>query len=598
MEILRELYDWNERTFFNSLTKKLMSFLLLFFIDIFYLIIYAHQKSVVADTLRQAGAAGELAQHIDATLDSGLYLMIGLTLVALTWNVLQILYLRYLIVRPVRAITDVFEEIAHGEGDFSRNLPMVTHDELRSLAESYNRFADKMRQILDEVRRMSVSIAREAVLVKKTVAATADRAKSQGDIVETVFGASNEATQAIHEVSKSTEVIAHSTETNLETARTKYAEMLDMVGKVQSVSEKMSNFNDTVDKLAQRSESIRQIADLIKEVAGQTNLLALNAAIEAARAGEAGRGFAVVADEVRKLAERVNQATLEINDNIAGMASLVENTQAENELINADIHHTREVIERSSLEFQDMVADFEHTGAQLVQIAAAMEQLTATNGHVHDAVTQVHSLSGDVATSMDESAAATLTLTAATENVQELVSRFKIGRGVFDFNVDQAHRFREASRAMLEELARSGVDIWDQTYRPIPGTRPQKFEVAYLAAFEQQMQPICEACLSSLKGGIFAILIDSQGYAAIHNTKFSKTLTGNYETDLVGNRTRRIWDDPTGQRAAKNLQPMLLQTYVRDTGEILSEIDMPITIDGRYWGNVRVGCDSKVLLEG
>jgi methyl-accepting chemotaxis protein len=74
-------------------------------------------------------------------------------------------------------------------------------------------------------------------------------------------------------------------------------------------------------------------------------------------------------------------------------------------------------------------------------------------------------------------------------------------------------------------------------------------------------------------------------------------LTGNYENDLVGNRTRRIWDDPTGQRAAKNTQPLLLQTYARDTGEVLSEINLPIMVDGRHWGNIRVGCDSNVLLE-
>ncbi|MCH2222509.1 MAG: methyl-accepting chemotaxis protein, partial [Dechloromonas sp.] len=67
---------------------------------------------------------------------------------------------------------------------------------------------------------------------------------------------------------------------------------------------------------------------------------------------------------------------------------------------------------------------------------------------------------------------------------------------------------------------------------------------------------------------------------------------------LVGNRTRRIWEDPTGQRAAKNQKPLLLQTYVRDTGEILSEIDLPIMVNGRHWGGLRIGCDSAVLLEG
>ncbi|MDK9724244.1 MAG: methyl-accepting chemotaxis protein [Sterolibacteriaceae bacterium MAG5] len=597
MELFWKLYDWNERTFWNSLTKKLMSFLVLFFIDIAYLGVYISQKGTVDSELKGAGASAELISRVDATLDGGLAVMLILTGIALLWNVLQILYIRYLIVRPVRTISGIFDEIARGEGDFSHDLPTVSHDELRTLAESYNRFADKMRQMIDEVRKMSVSIAREAVAVKKTVSSTADRAKRQGEITEAVFGASNETTQAIQEVSRSTEVIAQSTGTNLESARSMYAEMLEVVGKVGEVSSKLSGFSATVGGLAQRSDSVRQMAGLIKDVADQTNLLALNAAIEAARAGEAGRGFAVVADEVRKLADQVNTATKQIEANIGGMTTLVAETQQENDLINADILLTQQVVERSSAEFQKMVADFERTNGQLNQIATAMEELTATNGQVHDAITQVHELSAEVTTSMHSSANTTLTLASATESVQELVSRFKIGRGAFDFNVDKAQRFRDDVAATLAMLAKQGIDIWDQNYRPIPNTRPQKYEVGYVRAFEQHIQPILEQYLAALQGGIYTLIIDNRGYAAIHNTKFSKPLTGDFDADLVGNRTRRIWDDPTGQRSAKNTQPLLLQTYARDTGEILSEIDVPITIDGRHWGNVRVGCDSMVLLE-
>ena len=175
MNIFGRLYDWNERTFWNSLTKKLMSFLLLFFIDIGYLGIYLHQKTVVSRGLSSSGASREVVSQVLESMEYGLILMIGLTVVALIWNILQITYIRYLILRPVRLISTIFDEIGRGEGDFSRNLPTITHDELRTLAESYNRFADKMREIISEVRKMSVNIAREAVMVKKTVAVTAER---------------------------------------------------------------------------------------------------------------------------------------------------------------------------------------------------------------------------------------------------------------------------------------------------------------------------------------------------------------------------------------------------------------------------------------
>ena len=597
MDTLRRLYEWNERTFWNSLTKKLMSFLLLFLVDVAYLGIYIYQKDVVTEQASLAGASPEFLSKISASLDRGLTLMIAMTVVALLWNMLQILYIRHLILRPIRLITTIFDEIARGEGDFSRNLPTITHDELRTLAESYNRFADKMREIISEVRKMSVNIAREAVMVRKTVAFTAQRAVQQGDIAKAVFGASSEAIQAIHEVSASAEMISHSTESNLETARASLGEMHDIVNKVQTVSEKLSAFNDTVGHLAERSDGIRQIANLIKDIANQTNLLALNAAIEAARAGEMGRGFAVVADEVRKLAERVNVATQEITDGIGGMIELVRETQSENEVINSDIQQTRSVVERSSSEFNRMVSDFERTGDQLSQIAAAMEELTATNGQVHEAVTQVHALSNEVSSNMKSSETSTQALSQATESVQELVSRFKIGRGAFDYNVDQARQLLQKLQDRMSGLAAKGVNIWDQAYRPIANTNPQKYDVTYASAFEREIQPLAEEALGTLKGGVYALMVDNRGYAAIHNLKYSKPLTGNYEADLVGNRTRRIWDDPTGQRAAKNTLPLLLQTYARDTGEVLSEINLPIIVDGRHWGGLRVGCDSSVLLD-
>ena len=597
MEMFRRLYDWNERTFWNSLTKKLMSFLFLFFIDVAYLAIYFHHKTVVADELRKAGVGPEVSARIDAVLDGGLTLLVVLTVIGLIWNVAQIIYIRYLIVRPIRVISGIFDEIARGEGDFSRNLPTVTHDELRTLAESYNRFADKMRQIIDGVRKMTVNIAREAVMVKKNVGDSAALSRRQCEITEAVFVASNEATQAIHEVSTSAEVISGATEKSLETARCSLAEMEEIVTKVHLVSEKLNTFNGTVDHLAQRSDSIRQIASLIKDIADQTNLLALNAAIEAARAGEMGRGFAVVADEVRKLAERVNVATQDISSNIGGMIELVRETQRENEVINGDIRLTRQVVEHSSEQFKAMLSDFEQTGDQLTQIAAAMEELTATNGQVHDSVTQIHALSADVSGRMVGSESSALTLAVATEGVQEMVSRFKIGRGTFDRNVDIVHGFRDAIQARLEDMKRRGIDVFDRNYRPVGTAKPQKYLVSYERAYFSECQGLLDQALGDIRGGVYAVAVDINGYLTAHNSQYSKPLTGDQQVDLVGNRTCRKFEAPTELRAARNTQAMLMQTYIRDTGELLCDIAMPIMVGGQHWGNVRVGCDSKALLD-
>jgi methyl-accepting chemotaxis protein len=423
-----------------------------------------------------------------------------------------------------------------------------------------------------------VNIAREAVQVKRVVSETAVTAGQQGEIANAVFGASSEAVRAISEVSASAALISHSTETNLKTARASLNEMHEIVSNVQLVSEKLSRFNATVEHLAERSNSIRQIASLIKDIANQTNLLALNAAIEAARAGEMGRGFAVVADEVRKLAERVNVATQEITDNIGGMISLVQETQNENETINTDIRQTRVVVERSSMEFSRMVGDFERTGDQLNQIGSAIEQLTATNAQVHEAVKQVNDLSKEVSCTMHSSEQTATKLGIATESVQELVSRFKIGRGTFDQNVDVVRNFRDALQEKLTAMQARGVNVFDQNYRPVPGTKPQKYAVSYERDYMADCQSLLDAALEKMKGGAYAVGVDTNGYLTAHNRKYSNPLTGDYQRDLVGNRTCRKFESPTELRAAGNTQAMLLQTYIRDTGELLCDLAMPIYV--------------------
>ena len=590
------LYEWTEKTFWNSLTKKLCSFLLLSLLTLLYLAIYLYQKHFIESAVSAAALAPDTAQKISDSLSTGLYAMIGLTVLILACCAAQVVYLRHLIVRPVRTITGIFDEIARGEGDFSRNLPLLTWDEFRNLAESFNHFADKMRQVIGDVRQSSFSIASEAAQVKAIVDETGGSAREQGDLTERVFTASTEATRAIGEVSTSAQIISDSTNNNLASARISLEEMRAIASKIGVVGEKVLRFNATVDDLSQRSQSIDQIASLIREVAEQTNLLALNAAIEAARAGEAGRGFAVVADEVRKLAERVDTASAEITGNISSMLSLVGNTRAENEAINTDVQETRDVVDRSAAQFEVMVGDFERTSEQLLHIAAAMEELSATNTLVHENVTLVHGLSGNVARHMHESETRTAQLSNATEGVLELVSRFKIGIGSFDRTVDRVRTLRDGIQAELEAMTANGANVFDRNYVPFGKTVPQKYKVSWGDEYSRRCQQLMEDCMASFPAA-YAVGVNTDGYLSAHNLKFSRPLTGDDAQDLAGNRTCRKFENPGELKAARNTLPLLVRTYKRDTGEILCDLAMPIHINGRLWGNVRVGCQMDVLTQ-
>jgi methyl-accepting chemotaxis protein len=278
------------------------------------------------------------------------------------------------------------------------------------------------------------------------------------------------------------------------------------------------------------------------------------------------------------------------------MQQQVASTRAENDEINADVQHTREVVGRSATQFQSMVGDFEQTGEQLLHIAAAMEQLSATNGQVHDNVNSIHALSTDVARHMADSERRTADLSQSTEAVQELISRFKIGRGAFDQAVDRTRAFRDRLQAALAGMAGEGKDIFDTRYQPVGKSTPPKFRVTWSDDYTRRCQPLLEECLAAIPGCAYAVGVNTDGYLSAHNLKFSQPLTGDAATDLVGNRSCRKFENPGELRAAKNEQPLLLRTYLRDTGEILCDIAMPIRIGGRLWGNVRVGLSADALL--
>ncbi|WP_335945992.1 methyl-accepting chemotaxis protein [Pseudomonas sp. G166] len=596
MQTLKALYESIEMQFFDTLTKKLSSlFLLVLVSGLLYWVALSARAEIVLQ-LRNAQLDGALLGQIEGRLDSLTHALLFGAFLSLCMISFMVWYLRHLIVRPVTAMTKALEEIANGEGDLSKDLPLVTHDEIRTLASTCNRFLAKQREIISNVQALTVHIAVESARSLKNISDSSDSATHQARFAKEVMDQSNTAVGRIEEVSRQTQGISSTTAQNLSMARDSYSELLEVTGNISEISSSLNEFATLVGALNQRSSSIKSIVGLIQQISAQTNLLALNAAIEAARAGESGRGFAVVADEVRTLAQNVSRATDDISRNIDAMLEEVSSTHEQTNQISHSARETQKVVERASGHFESMIGDFESTNGKLADIATHIQQFADSNTGINERVTQIHADSQLIDQRMQHSATATRDLSGVAEKVQALLGRFVLGHGKLDAAITRASQCRDILQVRLEALQKEGLNLFDQNYQLIPGTDPKQYMTSYTERFAQVCQEECDTLTRSTPGGKVSFIVDTKGYCPVNNSWVSKQPTGDRAVDLPVCRNKRIFGDPIGLRAAGNVQRFLLQTYLRDTGEIMTEIDVPFFFGGRHWGNLRVGFDAAVLL--
>jgi methyl-accepting chemotaxis protein len=139
----------------------------------------------------------------------------------------------------------------------------------------------------------------------------------------------------------------------------------------------------------------------------------------------------------------------------------------------------------------------------------------------------------------------------------------------------------------------SEPDLFSQNYRPIANTNPTKFSTPFDSLTDRLLPTIQEPILERHQDVLYAGAVDRKGYFPTHNKRYSHPLTGDYERDLVNNRTKRIFDDATGGRCGAHTESFLLQTYKRDTGDVLHDLSVPIYVNGKHWGGFRIGFKSK-----
>ncbi|ALU45059.1 methyl-accepting chemotaxis protein [Pseudoalteromonas rubra] len=375
------IYNLIEESLFFTLTRKIfgnLGFLLVFQI---ITLVWLHS---------------ELAEHSGST---GVFWL--LALISVGAFIFTFFYMRYLIVRPVQAMRDTLEQINRQDGDLTAKLPQFTYDEFRDLSEQYNTFTQHLSELLAATYQSAEAANRSNQQVTDSMKQTALLGSQQIDQGDTIIAASDQVTHSLQSIVHNTDQVYQANTESLHFVRGSSQSLSTLVKEVQQITHLLGSFSSTVAGLKENSENIRSILKMVEEFSDQTNLLALNAAIEAARAGEAGRGFAVVADEVRNLSVKVNDATRQISDFINQMDVLVGETHQESEQLIDHSSSAEQAIRTTSQGFADMSEDFERNQSQLEEIVSAVHQLESTQQHTHESVHRIVELGQSAKSQID-----------------------------------------------------------------------------------------------------------------------------------------------------------------------------------------------------
>ena len=330
------------------------------------------------------------------------------------------------ITSPLSRMLHMLKDIAEGEGDLTHRLEEDRKDEFGELSHWFNRFVDNIHTIISQVAGNTCQVTAAASQLQSTAEQIATAAEEVACQSITVATASEEMSATSNDISHNCSLASEISNRANQTATGGATVVQETLEGMQNIAERVQESARTVASLGARSDQIGAIVGTIEDIADQTNLLALNAAIEAARAGEQGRGFAVVADEVRALAERTTRATKEIGTMIRAIQN--ETAGAVNSMENGvrEVEKGMDSSRKSGDALQQIVEAISDVSMQVHQIATAAEEQTAVTGEISSNIHQITDVVSDTARGAHETAAAASQLSSLATELQNMVGRFKL----------------------------------------------------------------------------------------------------------------------------------------------------------------------------
>jgi methyl-accepting chemotaxis protein len=327
---------------------------------------------------------------------------------------------------PLQHLVAMLQDIAQGEGDLTRRLATDRKDEFGEVASWFNRFVDNIHSIITQASSTTVQVATASNQLHGTAEQIATAAEEVASQTATVATASEEMSATSNDISRNCTMASDIANRASEMAHGGANVVQETISGMQNIADKVRESASTVAALGARSDQIGAIVGTIEDIADQTNLLALNAAIEAARAGEMGRGFAVVDDEVRALAERTTRATREIGGMIKAIQQETGGAVVSMEQGVKEVEKGMDSSRRSGDALQQILQGINEVTMQVHQIATAAEEQTAVTGEISSNIHQITDVVQQTANGAHETADAASMLSKLSHDLEGLVGRFKL----------------------------------------------------------------------------------------------------------------------------------------------------------------------------
>jgi len=351
-------------------------------------------------------------------------IIVILTIASVLIGIIFAVFISRSVRKPVAELKGVLEKVA--QGDLSVDIKVESKDELGMISQSVHDAITAIKQLIAESKTISSSLASSSEELSATTEEISRNLKSQTERASQIASAAEEMSQTVVDIARNASNIAEVSVTTAGVAKEGKDMTINTANEIKVIEGAISKLSEVINILGDRSRQIGEIVTVIKDIADQTNLLALNAAIEAARAGEQGRGFAVVADEVRKLAERTAKATDEIAEMIRGIQSEVDVAEGSMEDATKKVASGVELSQKAANILGQILGKAQELQSMIQQIASATEEMSSVTDHITQDISSIAEGSKEISLAVDQSAQTASDIARLGGELNTAIGRFKV----------------------------------------------------------------------------------------------------------------------------------------------------------------------------